>query len=123
MKKQVYFQMLLDQKETSFHTKGMLVGHKLTFLDQEGVKNSIVWDQKQIEYFKSGEKNMHYIFEEGKTTSGVYELENFSFHFKIETTYVEKTEERIVIHFTLKQEHDLIGHHELLIELKDDEEE
>lgn len=123
MKKQVYFQMLLDQKETMFHTKGILVDNKLTFLDQEGIKNSIVWKQNKVEYFKTGEKTMHYVFDENQITSGVYSLENFSFHFQITTTYLEISNERLVVHFTLQQDDEIVGHHELLIALKDDEEE
>jgi uncharacterized beta-barrel protein YwiB (DUF1934 family) len=122
-KKQVHFQMILDQTKTTFDVPGFFEENVLSFLDPEGNQNRIIFKKDMVEYKKTGEKTMHYTFQENQRTEGIYKVDSFAFHFQIDTTYMDTREEKLNINFTLRQDDEILGHHALTIFYKDDEEE
>lgn len=121
-KKNVQFQMINDQTKTQFESTGTYDSTQLTFVDQEGQKNSVLFKEDKVEYIKTGEKFMHYTFDLKRTTKGIYKIEQFEFVFQIQTTVMDITEEQLKINFTLQQDDEIVGHHQLSIMYKDDKE-
>lgn len=121
-KKHIQFLMVHDNQDTHFDAVGSFENNQLTFIDHENQKNSILFKENRVEYIKMGDKFMHYSFVESETTKGIYRIDQFEFVFQIQTTYIERTKERLKINFTLQQDDEVIGHHQLTVVYKDDEE-
>ena len=115
--------MINDKDETNFTTTGTFDQNKLSFLDHEKQKNSILFKENSVEYIKTGNRYMNYVFDQKSITKGVYRIDQFELHFQIYTTYIKKSDEFVKIHFTLQQDDEVVGHHQLTILFKDAEEE
>lgn len=121
-KKHIEFLMVRDNQETYFDAVGVFDHNQLTFIDHENQKNSIILKKNKVEYIKMGDQFMHYSFVENEITKGIYRVDQFEFIFQIQTTYLKSTKERLNINFTLQQDDEIIGHHQLTLVYKDDEE-
>jgi uncharacterized beta-barrel protein YwiB (DUF1934 family) len=114
--------MINDENETKFDAQGILDKSKLSFIDHEKQNNSILFNENSVEYIKTGNRFMHYTFELSKATKGVYRIDQFEFDFQIFTTHMDITSEHLELKFTLQQGDEIVGHHQLIILYKDDEE-
>jgi len=121
-KKNIRFSMIHDKNETRFESVGTYEQDQLSFIDHENQKNSILFKKNKVEYIKTGEKFMHYTFDENNITEGIYRIDQFEFGFQIHTTFIEYTDKLLKINFTLQQDDEIVGHHQLMIVYKDDEE-
>jgi uncharacterized beta-barrel protein YwiB (DUF1934 family) len=114
--------MINDQDETMFRALGTFDKNKLSFIDHEKQKNSILLKENSVEYIKTGDRFMHYTFDQRTITKGIYRMDQFEFNFQIITTYMDISHELLKIKFTLQQDDEIVGHHQLTIVYKDDEE-
>ena len=98
-----------------FVTDGELKNDRIKFIDNENNTNFIVFHDKTIEYYKKGNIDMKFKFNQEEITKGEYKSQGYEFVFDIKTKDIIRKKDYLHIKYDLYQDKDIVNKTEIVL--------